>query len=62
MTLLEWLRFKSLTQSEAASYLGITQPAVSLLCSGSRMPSLQMMQKIFVLTDGEVSMKDFVDE
>tara|TARA_Y100000588_G_scaffold203185_1_gene217016 strand:+ start:2358 stop:2543 length:186 start_codon:yes stop_codon:yes gene_type:complete len=59
MKLSEWLQNRSLTQSEAARWLGISQPAVSLLCSGSRMPSLPLMQKIFVLTDGEVSMADF---
>lgn len=46
----DWLAEQSVSQSELARRLGVSQPAVSLLVRGLRRPSLQLAAKLETLT------------
>lgn len=60
MTLTEYLRDNQITQTAAASELGVTQAHVAMLVAGTRRPSLALLRRIVALTDGKVGLDDFV--
>ena len=60
MTLNDWLTSEDLTQAFAAKRLGVSQPSISYLVKGNRLPSLRLMQKILTMTNGAVTIEDFL--
>jgi transcriptional regulator with XRE-family HTH domain len=61
MNLHQYLRQSLLTQKRFAELTGIKQPTVSHYINGDRLPSRHVMQRIFVITNGQVTPNDFFD-
>lgn len=51
-----WLESQGMTQSVLAEKLGTTKPTISRILKGQQWPSRELMQRIAVLTNGEVSL------
>ena len=60
MKLAEWLAFNSMSQSDFARSLGITQGRVSQLAAGAQ-PSLELALRIAGVTGNKVQAQDFGD-
>jgi transcriptional regulator with XRE-family HTH domain len=60
MRLSRWINEQPETQRQIAVQLGISQPHLSMLCSDQRQPSLQVLERIEELTEGEVTLRDFI--
>lgn len=61
MRLSQWINEQPETQRQIAVRLGISQPFLSMLCSDKRRPGLDLLERIEELTEGEVTLRDFVD-
>lgn len=62
MKLSAWLSHHYVVHARFAALLGVSTPYVSMLASGARRPSLALLGRIERVTDGEVTLADFVDE
>ena len=60
MRLSQWIDEQPNTQHEIARQLGISQPFLSMLCAHKRRPSIETLERIEQLTEGEVTLRDFV--
>jgi transcriptional regulator with XRE-family HTH domain len=60
MRLSRWIYEQQDSQRQIAVRLGISQPYLSMLCSDKRRPSLTTLERIEELTEGEVTLRDFV--
>jgi len=57
-----WRRKKELSQIEVAKKLGVTQQAVANWETGIRHPDKKHWKKLIELTDGEITLEDFLTE
>ena len=62
MTLKQYLKYKELSQTEAAKQLDLPVLSVNRYCIGSRMPSIAIVVRIEKWSKGRVKAKDWVDE
>ena len=60
MRLTRWIHEQQESQRQIARRLGISQPYLSMLCAHKRRPSLRVLERIEELTEGEVTVRDFV--
>ncbi len=60
MRLSRWIYEQQDSQRQIAVRLGISQPYLSMLCSDKRRPSLTPLERIEELTEGEVTLRDFL--
>jgi transcriptional regulator with XRE-family HTH domain len=61
MKLPDWIRENKTSQGQFARDIGVTQPALSMICAGIRQPSASMMHRIAIATKGGVMPNDFFD-
>ena len=61
MTLQQWMTYKKFTQLQMATLLDVSRPYVSLLVNKKREPSLQLVRRIQLASNGEVSARDLID-
>ena len=61
MKLKDYLTKKDLSQAEFSEMIGVSQPFVSQLVNGERLPSLTIATKIRVATKGAVTESDWID-
>jgi|JI102314A1RNA_FD_contig_51_4578784_length_542_multi_17_in_0_out_0_1 predicted transcriptional regulator len=59
MKLKEYLEKQSITHKNFGKMIGVSQPFVTCMVSGIRIPSLTLMQRIIESTNGEVNVGDF---
>ena len=59
MNLRDYLHVKRITQTEFAKQLNVTRNFVSLITNGKRFPSSGMKKLIEIVTQGQVSIKDW---
>jgi DNA-binding transcriptional regulator YdaS (Cro superfamily) len=59
MKLRDWMKDNDVRQGAFADEIGISQAALSMLCTGKRRPSAEMMHIIAVATKGSVMPNDF---
>lgn len=62
MKLQDWIIAENLTQTAAAKRLRVSQATINYLVKGRRFPSLRLMQRITVISDGAVTLEDFVSD
>jgi len=60
MRLSQWIDEQPESQHQIARQLGISQPFLSMLCAHKRRPSLTTLERIEELTEGEVTLRDFL--
>lgn len=60
MKLAQWIFEQHDSQRQIAVQLGISQPYLSMLCAHKRQPSIWVLERIEELTEGEVTLRDFV--
>lgn len=60
MRLSRWIYEQQDSQRQIAVQLGISQPYLSMLCADKRRPSLTTLERIEELTEGEVTLRDFL--
>lgn len=60
MTLEQYLSEHKLTQQEFAEQIGITQSRVSRILSGSRGMPDRLLQRIYEVTNGDVTPNDLI--
>lgn len=61
MKLKTWLKENNVRQRELAHQLEISEPFVSDLCNGKRLPALGTLVAIERATNGAVTATDFLD-
>ncbi len=59
MKLTDYLTQERLTASDFAVKVGVSQPCISRYLAGQRMPTREVIDRIFRITDGKVSANDF---
>lgn len=59
MTLADYLTKHGLTHGQFAELIGCEQPTVTRFVGGKRIPSPELMRKIFSETGGDVTANDF---
>ena len=62
MTLADWIRFKRLRRTQVAQLLGISPGHVTDLCNNRFWPTREMAQRIWHLTEGDVTPNDYLFE
>lgn len=62
MKLQEFLALNGMTQREFAQAANMTEATVSRLCTGKHRPQYPTIRKIFLVTNGDVAMSDFMKE
>lgn len=60
MNISEYLELHNQTEEFFAGRIGVSQPTVNRYVTGKRKPNGCIMQKIFSVTNGEVSPNDFI--
>ena len=61
MLLSDYLKKHSLTQSQFAEKVNVAQPHIARIISGSRRPSIELLKRIEIETDGEVTLDDLIE-
>jgi DNA-binding transcriptional regulator YdaS (Cro superfamily) len=59
MRLSEWLRATGTKRNAFAARIGVAPSYITMLCQGTNLPSLRLLQSIVRETEGEVSADDF---
>ena len=59
MTLSEWMKKNKMSNCRLARLIGVSHPAVWKWREGLRMPRGDKMNKIFEITNGQVTANDF---
>lgn len=62
MKLKDWMTSKSIKGVDFAAQVRVSSATISLLCSGERMPSVELAQRIEKATRGQVKLGDWVKE
>jgi len=62
MKLKQWINSEQMSQGEFARSLEISRSLVSMLCNGTRSPSIDMAITIYDATEGAVSLDDWRGE
>lgn len=62
MTLSDWMKLRDVTQGQLAGALGVSTATISRYCSGARRPEWDVMQRIYIHTQGQVTPNDFLFE
>ena len=61
MKLISWLIKNNITQKEFALLINVKPPTVSEYCNGKKIPRKEIMQRIYLVTKGQVAPNDFYD-
>lgn len=61
MTLDQWMKEQGLTPEKVGVEIGTTGESVRRYRSGSRMPEPEIVERIFVVTNGAVTVQDLHD-
>jgi len=61
MTLQQWMTSKQFTQEQVANLLGVSRPYISLLVNNKREPSLNLVRRVQLASNGDVSARDLID-
>jgi transcriptional regulator with XRE-family HTH domain len=61
MKLVDYRKKRGLTQKQLGELLDLEQPTVARYEAGKRLPQRDELDRIYKLTDGEVTANDFVD-
>ena len=60
MKLREYLKKSNLTHKEFAKRVGVTQPQITRVANFLKTPSVNLIEKIYLETNGEVTYEDLI--
>jgi len=58
---LKWLTQNEQTPKQIAYFLGISQPMISQLKPGKKLPSLKLARRIEIFSKGDVPMESWIE-
>jgi transcriptional regulator with XRE-family HTH domain len=61
MQMKDWMRDRGLHGHVVAAAIGMTQPYLSQCMHGKRVPSVKLIYRVYELTDGEVTLSDWLE-